>query len=258
MTLFRPLILLLCAFRLAALQPLLAQNLPESGASKFKSALRYRNRTVEGWSVHIREELFAERPETIEKAVLLLRKQLKEIIRVVPNSALPKLRKVVLWFSLEYPGVGPRAEYHPGREWLIENRRNPEMAKGIEFTNVSRFALEMDRMPNFVLHELAHSFHDQTLGFQNADVSTAFKNAKSSKNYDLVERWNGSGHPVTREPSYAMTNPQEYFAESTEAYFGRNDFFPFTREELKRVDPEMEGLLKRLWNSAQPRSSSRK
>jgi Mlc titration factor MtfA (ptsG expression regulator) len=44
-----------------------------------------------------------------------------------------------------------------------------------------------------------------------------------------------------------MTNPMEYFAETTEAFFSRNDFFPFTRDELKQHDPEMEKLLARLW-----------
>jgi hypothetical protein len=28
-----------------------------------------------------------------------------------------------------------------------------------------------------------------------------------------------------------LSNPMEYFAEATEAFFSRNDFFPFTREE---------------------------
>ena len=49
-----------------------------------------------------------------------------------------------------------------------------------------------------------------------------------------------------------MTNPQEYFAETTEAFFSRNDFFPFTREELRRHDPEMAKLLERVWTSAAP------
>jgi Mlc titration factor MtfA (ptsG expression regulator) len=49
------------------------------------------------------------------------------------------------------------------------------------------------------------------------------------------------------ERAYAMTTPQEYFAECTEAYFSRNDFFPFTRDELKQHDPEMFALLEKLW-----------
>jgi hypothetical protein len=29
----------------------------------------------------------------------------------------------------------------------------------------------------------------------------------------------------------------KYFADLTEAYFGKNDFFPFNREDLKKYDP---------------------
>jgi hypothetical protein len=40
----------------------------------------------------------------------------------------------------------------------------------------------------------------------------------------------------------------EYFAESSEAFFGKNDFYPFVRSELKQHDPEMFELLKTLWH----------
>jgi hypothetical protein len=32
----------------------------------------------------------------------------------VPSQAVAELQKVPLYFSPEYPGVKPRAEYHPG------------------------------------------------------------------------------------------------------------------------------------------------
>jgi dipeptidyl-peptidase-4 len=39
----------------------------------------------------------------------------------------------------------------------------------------------------------------------------------------------------------------EFFAELSEAFFSRNDFFPFDRAELSQADPESERLLARLW-----------
>jgi len=77
--------------------------------------------------------------------------------------------------------------------------------------------------------------------------------AKASGKYDHIERWHGNGKPNTFERAYAMTDPMEYFAEGTEAFFSRNDFFPFTRDELKQHDPEMFALLAKLWggNGAQ-------
>ena len=48
-----------------------------------------------------------------------------------------------------------------------------------------------------------------------------------------------------------MTNPMEYFAQQTEAFFSCTDFFPFTRNERRRHDPEVEKLLVKLWGVAQ-------
>ena len=50
---------------------------------------------------------------------------------------------------------------------------------------------------------------------------------------------------------YALTNHKEYFAEGTEAYFYRNDFYPFVRAELKEHDPELHELLVEIWGSLQ-------
>jgi hypothetical protein len=204
--------------------------------------------TVEGWTVRVRGSLWRDQREATQTALALLAKQLAEIGRVVPAPALARLREVPLWMSPEYPGIPPKAEYHPGREWLLANHRDPAMAKGIEFTNVRDFAAETDRMPNFALHELAHAYHDRVLGFDHAGIRAAYENARASGRYDRVERWSGTGRPKTFERAYAMTNEREYFAESTEAYFSRNDFYPFTRVELQSHDPAMAGLLPTLWN----------
>jgi hypothetical protein len=168
------------------------------------------------------------------------------------------LRKVPLWFSPVYPGVKPTAEYHPNAGWLRDNGRDPAMAKGVEFTDVKDFEAETKRMPNFTLHELAHGYHDRVLkgGFGNAEIKAAYERAKASGSYDKVERWFGNGRPNKEEKAYAMTNPMEYFAETTEAFFSRNDYFPFTREELKRHDPEMEKLLKRVWGASGAQASA--
>jgi hypothetical protein len=206
----------------------------------------YQTRSIEGWTVHVNSKLLAEQSAQTKKAIDLLTSQLKEIVRVVPAPAVAHLRKVPLWINPEYPGKPPGAEYHPDAGWLREHGRDPRLAKCVEFTNVRIFQVECRRMPCFVLHELAHAYHDQVLGFDDADIIAAYKRALESKTYDAVERFNGDG-PNTVERAYAMTDHKEYFAESTEAFFGRNDFFPFTREQLREHDPEMFKLLARLW-----------
>ena len=48
---------------------------------------------------------------------------------------------------------------------------------------------------------------------------------------------------------YALTNAKEYFAELSEAYFGRNDFYPFTRKELEKHDPAGYRLMRETWGN---------
>lgn len=215
-------------------------------------AAGHQTKSVEGWTVLVNDRLLTESPDATIKALELLGLQLREIVRVVPAPAVAKLRTVPLWFSPEYPGVPPRAEYHPGAGWLKLNGRDPTMVKGVEFTNARTFEAEMKRMPNFALHELAHAYHDQVFGFGNAEIKAAYDRAKASQSYEAVGRWHGDGRPNTTERAYAMSTPQEYFAETSEAFFSRNDFFPFTRAELEKHDPEMAALLARLWEPAAP------
>lgn len=234
-------LLSLCALPVAAIFLAVSTRADESA--------RRQTNVVEGWTVLVSDRLLASQKDATAKAIELLRAQLREIVRVVPAPAVAKLREVPLWFSPEYPGVAPRAEYHPGAGWLRDNGRDPVMAKGVEFTDVRNFEAETRRMPNFTLHELAHAYHDRVLagGFDNAEIRAAYDRAKAGKTYEKVERWFGNGRPNTHERAYAMTNPMEYFAESTEAFFSRNDFYPFVRAELKQHDPDMERLLAKLW-----------
>ena len=206
-------------------------------------------KSIEGWTVLVSDELLEKDKAATERALELLTVQLQEIVRVVPAAAVLELRKVPLWFSPEYPGVKPRAEYHPGAGWLRDNKRDPAMAKAVEFTDIRDFERETKRMPTFTLHELAHAYHDRVLpkGFGNEAIKAAFDKAKTKGLYDRVEQRFGDGRSANVR-AYAMTSPMEYFAESSEAFFSTNDFFPFTREQLAKHDPEMFALLKTLWS----------
>ncbi len=195
-------------------------------------------RDISGWQVHIAKQLLETEADNTAKALAGLKKMLDEIVRDLPATAVAEMRKVPLYFSRAYKPGRSGAEFHPGAGWLRDNGRDPVMAQAVEFSGVDDFEAEMRRMPNFALHELAHAFHFRSLpdGFDNADIKAAYQRAKQSGTYDRVERSFGNGKPNTFEKAYAMTNAMEYFAEASEAYFFRNDFFPFTREELLRHD----------------------
>jgi hypothetical protein len=203
-------------------------------------------RTVSGWTLHIRKELLTGDREKTEKAVILLKEMLDEIVRVVPAKAVEDMRKVPLYFSPEYQGIGACAEYHPDAGWLKDHKRDPAMAKCVEFTNVAIFDAERRRMPNFALHELAHAWHDRVLSFDELRIKKAYIKAEGGGTYNDVEHRDAEGR-TRKGRSYAMTNHKEYFAETTEAFFSTNDIFPFNKEELKKHDPDMFTLLEQVW-----------
>ena len=202
----------------------------------------YKVRQVRGWTLRVHEGLLAaEQQKLLDDVLAELDNHLYRIERVVPPKAVAELRKVVLWVEHDNP-KGRHAHYHPSEGWLKANAYNPDKAKGVEFGSARNFLRSVGHQPWMVLHELAHAYHDQVLGFEHPKVKAAYDAAKASGTYEKVLIWNGrTGR------HYAMTNHKEYWAENTEAYFGTNDIYPFVKAELKQHDPAMYALLEELW-----------
>ena len=74
------------------------------------------------------------------------------------------------------------------------------------------------------------------------EIIAAYDKAKAAGTYEKVLLYTGK-----EVKHYGLTNHKEYFAEGTEAYFYRNDFYPFVRAELKQYDPVLYQLLEEIW-----------
>ncbi len=234
-----------------ALASQLASELRQSGDPRFAEP-NHATFEVRGWTIHLHDRLVADSPEITNRMLPLLHVQLQRVVDVVPEPALTSLRKIPIWINPPYEGMRGTAEYHPQTSWLAENGRNPAMGRAIDITNVKIFPFEDRRMPYVLLHELAHGYHDRVLegGYGNPTIRAAYERARDSGSYDEVSRFDGNRN--VKDKAYGMSNPMEYFAESTEAYFGKNDFFPFNREELKQHDPAMHDLVRELWGVSYP------
>lgn len=202
----------------------------------------YSTRQMQGWTIHIQDQLIKDDAKSVEKAMTLMDKQLKKVIASIPAQYVKKMQQVPIWFSVPYEGFRPTGAYHPNEKWLVEHGRHKELAKSIEFSNTHIFAKEIKRMPVMVIHELAHAYHDRELGFDKPEIIAAYREAKKSKKYEKVKLNNGR-----KAKAYALVNHKEYFAECTEAYFGENDFYPFNKAELADFDPLMYRVLSKIW-----------
>ena len=195
----------------------------------------YDVRTVEGWTLRVNKRLPAEEPELFEKTLAEVRRQLVAIEKAVPAAAVGKLRTIELWIELDDPRF-PCMCYHAHEGWLKAHGVNVDKTGQVELANPKNFLVWTRQQPWMVLHELAHGYHDRVLkdGYENAAIAGSFAAAKAAGRYGEVEDVSGR-----KRDHYAATNPMEYFAEGTEAYFGKNDFFPFDREELREYDPRL-------------------
>jgi len=215
---------------------------PGSPKPPDKPTSYYAKRRLRGWTLRVHGDLLKAAHKTLLAETLAeLDNHLYRIERVVPARAAAKLKTVVLWIEYDNPKAR-HAHYHPSAEWLKDSGYNVEKVKGVEFGAARNFLRSVRHQPWTVLHELAHAYHDQVLGWDQPKIMAAYGAAAKSGTYEKVLIWNGR---IGRH--YAMTNHKEYFAESTEAYFGTNDFYPFVKAELKRHDPKMYALLGDLW-----------
>lgn len=217
----------------------------QNGAEK---KLPYEERTVEGFTVLVNKEVLAHDKEAKE-ALKELRSQLRKITKVLPAQPLKKLRKVRIWVEWEKKKRGA-AEYHPSAGWLKKNGYPPEKVHCVEINNVRHFVQWSRRtQPWMVLHELAHAYHFQVLGGDHAGIKAAYKQAAERKLYESVPFVHGG-----KRKAYALTNAKEYFAEISEAYFGKNDFYPYTRDELREHDPVGFRVLEQVWGGKKTKS----
>ena len=204
----------------------------------------YQNESLHGFTVFVSPQVLAHR-EAAENVLAELARQLGEVAEVVPPAALSALRKVRLWVEWNKRS-DIAAEFHPSARWLEENGYDPAKAGDVEVSNSLNFVNQSRaEQPCIVLHELAHAFHFLVLGERHPEVAAAYQDAVERKSYESVEHAGGG----TRR-AYALVDEKEYFAELSEAYFGKNDYYPFTRADLRRHDPVGYELLERLWGTA--------
>jgi hypothetical protein len=201
----------------------------------------YAVRKVAGFELLVHPDVVADKKEDAA-AMQELRKQLAAMEKALPAKVMERMRKVRIWMEHRQKNSKSAAQFHVSRGWLRGNGYNPEKTGCVEISSTKFFVEWAGTQPCMVLHEFAHAWHNLVLGAGHEGIKSAYQQAMDRKLYDKVKHADGR-----EQKAYAATNDQEYFAELTEAYFGRNDFFPFTHDELKKPDPRGFALMREVW-----------
>lgn len=216
---------------------------PPAEAAPWAPTSAYTPRSIEGWNVLVLSAFERDESGCAASVLQLLQSQLFLITRAVPAEPLAQLRQVTIWVERDEPHH-PCMVYHPSPDWLHAHGMNPEKGGCVEIANARNFLDWCRTQPWMVFHELAHAYHDRFLpgGYDHQELRDAYQAAVDSGKYQSVLHIAGR-----HERAYALTNPQEYFAETSECFFGTNDFYPFVRAELREHDPAGAAMLAKLW-----------
>ena len=201
-------------------------------------------RQLEGWTVRVDDRLLQPPNEALgQRALKFLDSKLTDITYVMAPEALAKLRTVNIVLDLIHGKLSPM-QYHPDADWLRENGYATNLVKCVHIPEAADMltSRNINEQPWVILHELAHGYHDQVLGFEEPRILKAYENYKKSGHGDAALLYNG-----TRVRHYGLTDQKEFFAEMTESYFGENDFYPFNRAELMTAEPEIYELMTAIW-----------
>ena len=202
----------------------------------------YSEAVLHGWRVLVSKQLLTQDGALAQQVLNLLDTQLDAIQSKVPLKAVQALQAAPIWLELQTPGLRG-AQYHWSADWLSSNGYDPRKVRAVEIASARDYLEWSQTQPSIILHEMAHAYHDRVLGKDHPELIAAFNSAGNRGLYESVASAQG---PVGR--AYGLNNYLEFFAELTEAYFVRNDFFPFTRDELRQYDAVGYAMIESVWN----------
>jgi len=203
-----------------------------ANAQKFVPTNQFARGKIQDFDVLIHTKIVEDK-KLLHDVQMEAARQLHHIEHSVPKDALKVLRQVRVWIIRRGDPKASVAEYHPDANWLRNNGFNPDMAGGIGVTDADRFLADSKgKHFNILLHEMAHAYEFKVLGHENPELKATYRRALDAGLY---------------RDTYHRHSHHEYFAELTEAYFGKNDYFPKTREEAKQYDPAGVKFLEKAW-----------
>jgi len=238
-----------------AVFPLSAGSVPAEEKADPPKPASHTVRKIEGWAVRVDDRLLQPPHEKLGVRVLkALAAKLADINAVVRPDRLEKLHAFTIVLDMSHGKLYPM-QYHPDAKWLEENGYARDLVHCVHIPVAAELLAprQINVQPWCVLHELAHAYHDQILGFDEARIRDAYARYKQSGHGDAALLITGE-----RVRHYGLTDNKEFFAEMTESYFGTNDFFPFNRAELMNVEPEIHKLMEAIWGPVQTERSKDK
>jgi hypothetical protein len=228
----------------------------------------YEHRALEGFDLLINHEVLEHNQDTRykRKPLDVLERELGTVNRALPPRALNVLRGIVIWVEWEERddpdfNKGVVAKYYTAGGtkallWELSTKKHPWKLNNVEITNLHLITAGNQPGMPFVrcvlLHELCHVIHFHLFGVNNPYIRAAYRQAQERKLYD--ESTSVLGRKMV---PYARTNEIEYFADLSCAYLYQLDYYPHTRDDLKKHDPLGYKMMEQIWGAPKQLDATR-
>ena len=208
---------------------------------------------IAGWEVRYESGVFEYEPLLLQTLTF----DLEWMRDILPESSCQTLSDLRFYVNkdFQYPNTadsgGSAVVNHWSPIWLYTHGNAAEKQSHVEFYDVKKYVSWRTAQPSIVLHETAHGFHWRIRDTHGTHIRNSYLAGIADGKYDSVQYIYGQ-----YLSAYAKTNENEYFAETTEAFFSggydgrtyRNDYFPFTRAELEEFDDGAFQMLQSAWD----------
>ena len=164
--------------------------------------------TIAGWTVRVDDRLMQPENALGTRILKSLETRLADIAAVVRADRLRTLQSFTIVLD-ESHGALTSMQYHPDADWLKQNGYAADLWRCAHIPVAAALLAprQINVQPWVVLHELAHAYHDQILGFDEARIRDAYARFKASGRGDEVLLVTGE-----RGRHYALTDQKEFFA----------------------------------------------
>jgi dipeptidyl-peptidase-4 len=212
---------------------------------------KYDRTAVAGFEVELELDAKGKRSPHVKQALASLEKGLRAIHGLVPEAAFARLQSTRIFVMrggepgvIGCPGGG---HYRGALGRPMRDNDDPLWAHSVVFYSAKNLNDTTVSLP-FMVHELAHAYHELLSERVNARIEGSYQNALGAGLYRNVKQASGK----LDAQAYALTNHREYFADLSAIYFTKHWEYPYERAPLIRYDPVGAAMVQWAWDQAAP------
>jgi hypothetical protein len=201
----------------------------------------YMVENIAGWTINVEDTVWLKRPSLTRECLAAIDKSLSKIAATLPPQSLERLRSIPIYLT-DTRSVPAPVHTHRDKRWLAAHGEDIEKVNAVDICDPDKIVSYLATKDPGLLLEFSFAYQQLFLTASDQDtLRQIYTSALSEGKYRLV----ASDRGVRQTP--AAYDESQMFVSGSQAYWGRNDFYPFTRAELKEYDPKLHDFLKLVW-----------